>query len=123
MFGDHKILKIVINLFILIKNMSFKIKFYELFLDERNQKVKLYFEDKMDLRTISSKKKKEILVHKFLSDIVEGIEVVTNNGKAEDSEYYIQKMFFRRPPESFFLNEIRKSNFETDMDITSPVTK
>jgi hypothetical protein len=77
MFGDHQILKIVINLFILIKNMSFKIKFYELFLEEKNQKVKEYFSGKLEKSTLNFRKINEILVHKFLTDIVEDIEIET----------------------------------------------
>lgn len=58
-----------------------------------------------------------------MTDIVEDIEVETEILKKDSHECYLQKMFFRRPPESFFLNDIRKENFETTMDITSEVTK
>jgi hypothetical protein len=101
--------------------MSFKIKFYELFLEEKNQKVEDYF--KGNLINVNTKKIQEILVHKFLTKIIEDIEIETEITDDETTHIYLQKLFFRRPPECFFLNEIRKYNFETRMNITSEVTK
>lgn len=47
-FGNHLVLKIIINFFILIKNMAFKIKFYELYLKEKDQSYEKFKNGEID---------------------------------------------------------------------------
>ena len=67
--------------------------------------------------------KNEILVNHFLSEIVEDIEIVYTNTRNDNEVHELQKLYFRKPAECFFLNDLRKENFESNMDISSAETK
>lgn len=123
-FGDHQILNIAIKLYILIKNMSSQIKFYQLFLKEKDELSSNYLKGRIPKNQISNSKRNQILVHQFLKHIVEDIDIqIKIDDQWGGNIVYLQKLYFRKPAECFFLGQIRKNNFESKMDITSVVTK
>ena len=69
-----------------MKNMSFKIKFYELYLKEKDDSVTDYAENKVDKSTLLPKQINEIYIHHFLNIIVEDIEIVVKNEDNEPGE-------------------------------------
>ena len=115
-FSDHIIMRVIITTYVLLINMSFKIKFFEFFFKDKKKEVYLHTNKK---RNYDAVKVEEIIIYQFLDNITSNIEIVYENKK----EKKLMRMFYMIPAECFFLTEEMKDNFIRNLDYETTVSK
>ena len=117
-FSDHVIARVIISTYVLLINMSFKIKFFEFFFtDKRKEVVKL----KKGRHSYSKTKIEEIIIYQFLDNITSNIELIYEN--ENDKTKKLMRIFYMIPPECFFLTEEMKGLFLDNIDYETTVSK
>jgi hypothetical protein len=110
-FSEHTIMNIVITTFVMIKNMSTKIKFYEIFLKDKEKMAKNYMNE--------FKFREEAVIYNFICKIIADIEIVyKSNGITS-----LQKFYFKMPPRCFFLTSEMMNRFMEESTIESTTAK
>ena len=139
-FSEHILLDIVIQTYFLMKNLSLKIKFYEFYLLEKNEKIfklrlkenlkyektKFYNQNKIinykKLKNYQKKKEKrkmkgEALIFQFIQNITSKIEIIHVEQKL------IRRINFKKEPKTFLLSSQSKKKFIENIDHTNLHTK
>lgn len=103
-FSEHIIMNIVITAYVLIKNMATKIKFYEIFLKDKDRIAKNY--------SLEVGSKEEAVVFEFINRIMVDIQIVYKSNDVTS----LQRFYFKLPPRCFFLSNEMKNRF---MELTT----
>ncbi len=76
-FGNHLVLDIILKTFILIRNLAFKIKFYEYFLQEKDNTLNKFLKRSSLGKVQKSQSEIErMYIYHFIKQITSNIEVV-----------------------------------------------
>lgn len=111
-FSDHLILDVVLTTYVMLINMSFKLKFYEFFLKERDEETKKYLEMR---QKFDPEKTDELIIHLFLTKITANIEITYKN----EENHRLIRVYFRRPADCFFLTVEMKLDFLKNCNYSS----
>jgi hypothetical protein len=110
-FSEHIIMNIIISTFVLLKNLSTKIKFYEMFLKDKERIAKNY--------TKEVKSKEEAVIYNFILTIIVDIEILYKSNDITS----LQKFYFKMPPRCFFLTDEMMDRFIEESTIESTTAK
>lgn len=110
-FSEHIIMNIVITTYVMITNMSTRIKFYELFLKDKARIARNY--------QIESKNREEAVIYNFILRIIKDVEIIdTSNNKT-----LLRKFYFKMPPRCFFLTNEMMDRYMDQSTVESTVAK
>ena len=115
-FSNHVLLKIVVTTFVLIVNMSYKIKFFEFFLKDKEKQNSRYMHYK---KRKDPKEVEKMIIYRFLRSITVDIEIVHSDKKAKK----LQRLFFMVPPLCFFMTRNMKKRFLDSINYDSTYNK
>lgn len=115
-FSDHIILDVVITTYVMLVNMSFKLKIYEFFLKEKEKEAHMWQVKKSHF---SLGKLDEIIIYLFLQNITANIEVVYDSAQVSK----LMRLYYRVPPECLFLTQDSMDNFLKNVSYKSTQSK
>lgn len=115
-FSEHIILDVILTTYVMLINMSFKLKFYEFFLKDKDNDAKLFLKEPL---FVEPEKLEDVHIYLFLKNITANIEVVYDS----DSKRRLIRTFFRIPAECFFLTDDMRSDFIKYADFSSTQSK
>jgi hypothetical protein len=110
-FSDHIIMNIVITTYVMITNMSTKIKFYELFLKDKSRIARNY--------QTETKNREEAVIFNFILKIIKDVEIV----EISNNKSVLRKLYFKMPPRCFFLTTEMMDRFMDKSPVESTVAK
>lgn len=115
-FSEHIILDVVLTTYVMLINMSFKLKFYEFFLKDKDLDAATYTKKPTSLAT---EKVEETIIYLFLIHITANIEVKYDR----DQTKKLIRLYFRLPSECLFLTEDMRNDFIKNVDCSSIQSK
>ena len=115
-FSNHIILEIITQIYIMIVYMSFKIKFYQFFLKEKEDGIDNYLQNK---GVIDIDRNEEHEIYQFLKTISSNIEMTITKGKKSS----LKRINFIIPPECFFMTRQMMDELIEVMDIETTNAK